>query len=267
MEAEPHGVDILGQRITRRSAIKSGGIAAMGLAFSKPVIETINPRPAFAQLSPPPTEPAPPLSCLVSWWPGDGNANDIIGNNHGMLMGGAGFGGGQVGQGFSFNGTGAYMVVPDDPSLNITGDVTVVLWAKRTVFDGTWGNIISKGNNPITYRLDFEPGNNLAGDFEHQDSSDVDIQGPVVNDSRFHHYAYVRQFNTHRMPIDGVVVVSESFSGTAGDSTGQPLLIGVIRPEVGAPDPQYFGGVVDEVILFNCALSDDQIREFHQSQS
>jgi hypothetical protein len=28
---------------------------------------------------------------LISWWPGDGNANDIAGVNHGQLNGGAAF--------------------------------------------------------------------------------------------------------------------------------------------------------------------------------
>ena len=41
--------DYLKRRITRRQAIKAGGIAALGLAFSKPVIETIRPKSAFAQ--------------------------------------------------------------------------------------------------------------------------------------------------------------------------------------------------------------------------
>ncbi|MFQ6028531.1 MAG: hypothetical protein ACE5Q6_13670 [Dehalococcoidia bacterium] len=43
---------LLQKRISRRDAIKAGGITALGLAFSKPVIETIHPRPASANLSP-----------------------------------------------------------------------------------------------------------------------------------------------------------------------------------------------------------------------
>lgn len=38
----------LSRPFTRRQAIKAGGIAAVGLAFSKPLIETIYPKPAFA---------------------------------------------------------------------------------------------------------------------------------------------------------------------------------------------------------------------------
>jgi hypothetical protein len=30
-------------------------------------------------------------SGLASWWPGDGNANDLCGGNNGALMGGATF--------------------------------------------------------------------------------------------------------------------------------------------------------------------------------
>lgn len=47
----------LNRHITRREAIKASGIAALGLAFSKPIIETIYPKPAFAN------------------YPGDGDGN------------------------------------------------------------------------------------------------------------------------------------------------------------------------------------------------
>src|SRR5579871_5702676 len=63
--------------------------------------------------------PAPPG--LVGWWPGDGNANDMAGTNNGVLMGGAtdtnpGFNG----QCFTFDGTNAYVQIPNAPELNPT---------------------------------------------------------------------------------------------------------------------------------------------------
>src|SRR5207245_1589335 len=33
---------------------------------------------------------------LVSWWPGDGNANDVVDGNNGTLLNGAAFGAGEV---------------------------------------------------------------------------------------------------------------------------------------------------------------------------
>ena len=46
------------KRISRRRAIKAGGIAAVGLVFSKPVIETIRPKPAFANYGVQPSSPS-----------------------------------------------------------------------------------------------------------------------------------------------------------------------------------------------------------------
>src|SRR5258706_1025271 len=41
-----------------------------------------------------------------SWWPGDGNATDLVAGNNGTLVGGVTFAQGEVGQAFSFNGSG-----------------------------------------------------------------------------------------------------------------------------------------------------------------
>ena len=53
----------------------------------------------------------PPLG-LVSWWPGDGNANDIVGINPGALQNGATFVTGQVEQAFRFDGMDDFVKVP-----------------------------------------------------------------------------------------------------------------------------------------------------------
>ena len=45
---EPGTMSRLNQHITRRQAIKVGGIAAIGLVFSAPLIQTLRPRSAFA---------------------------------------------------------------------------------------------------------------------------------------------------------------------------------------------------------------------------
>ena len=56
------------------------------------------------------------ISCIVSppgqvsWWAGEGNANDIRGDNNGTLVNGATFAAGEVEQAFSFDGT--WAVVP-----------------------------------------------------------------------------------------------------------------------------------------------------------
>ena len=62
-------------RVTRRDALKMGGAAALGIAFSKPIIRSVTPRPAFASYDPTatgsggPLLPPPELTMLVFDWP------------------------------------------------------------------------------------------------------------------------------------------------------------------------------------------------------
>ena len=53
--------------------------------------------------------PAP--AGLVSWWPGDGNADDIAGTHDGTLHNGATFAAGLVAQAFQFDGVDDYVDV------------------------------------------------------------------------------------------------------------------------------------------------------------
>src|SRR5437879_3618383 len=58
---------------------------------------------------------------LVGWWPGDGNARDIAGTNNGTLQGSASATtGGVVGSAFSFDGTNAYVQIPDSAAFHPT---------------------------------------------------------------------------------------------------------------------------------------------------
>jgi hypothetical protein len=83
-------------------------------------------------------------SGMVSWWPGDGNANDIRGSNNGTLVNGATFSPGKVGQAFSLDGTNDYVLVGDPipASLQIQNEITIDAWIYVTEYpsgDGTYG--------------------------------------------------------------------------------------------------------------------------------
>src|ERR1051326_247215 len=51
-----------------------------------------------------------PPSGIVSWWAGEGNGSDLMGNNPGTGGSDVTFSGGQVGQAFNCGGTGAVVV-------------------------------------------------------------------------------------------------------------------------------------------------------------
>ena len=94
----------------------------------------------------------------------------------------------------------------------------------------------------------------------------MDIIGPAVTDTNFHHYAYVRSNDMHKLFIDGVVVKSASIIGSAADTLGLPLVIGSSRADADS-FIQHFGGIVDEVKIFNRPLSDGEVKDIYESSA
>ena len=68
---------------------------------------------------------------LVSWWSGDGNADDIQNVNNGTLQGDATFAAGMVGQAFSFDGVGDFVEAPENGSLDFNGSFSIDLGLRR----------------------------------------------------------------------------------------------------------------------------------------
>ena len=218
--------------------------------------------------------PAPiqPPAGMVGWWPGDGNAEDIIGGNHGTLTGD--FVEGMVQQGFGLDGVSDHILVSDSADLNITGDVTVDLWARRTAFGAEFGyEMISKsgvgeqGNSGDAFDMWFRRSNVVAaGSLNTTGSYDI-IVGPVVEDTDFHHYAYVRSGNRHMLFMDGEVVASVDLTADAADTSGIPMTIGAFRFLDESGFCCHFGGVIDEVEVFNRALTAEEIRAIYNAGS
>ena len=72
---------------------------------------------------------------LVSWWPGEGNGNDIAGGNNGALQGGATFGAAEVEQGFNLVGPNDFVRVAGNPSLQPTAGLTMDAWVNPSSAD------------------------------------------------------------------------------------------------------------------------------------
>ena len=69
-----------------------------------------------------------PPSGLVSWWPGDGNTQDISDSNPGTLMGDADYASGKVGQAFDLDGSGDYVFIGNPSNLNMSTVITIDAW-------------------------------------------------------------------------------------------------------------------------------------------
>src|SRR5262249_13748170 len=86
----------------------------------------------------------PPPPSLVSWWPGNGHALDLIDSNPGTLTNGATFAPGIVGQGLSFDGVDDYVQVAANPNLHPSA-ITIEFWLKAADLN----NLNSNGSPSI----------------------------------------------------------------------------------------------------------------------
>src|SRR5205085_12281386 len=101
---------------------KARGALAFSLLASAAILGLLSTNQAQVQTC----TSAPPN--MVSWWPGDGNANDIQGSNNGTLQNGATFAAGNVGQAFSFDGFDDYMQASDTGLPFGSGARTLDFW-------------------------------------------------------------------------------------------------------------------------------------------
>ena len=187
---------------------------------------------------------------MEHWWPANGNAKDVQGSNDGTLQGGTTFDAGKVDQAFKFDGNDDYVEVPNDPSLNPTA-VTVDAWIYPSDVNGNH-NVVFKGDHE--YLLQIRNGNVLFGSRDSA-SNYAEFQGSLsVPANAWSHVAITHDGATKRIYVNGVLnPVTQSQSGLYTGDTNS-LKIGTHHFLT-----EFFSGLVDEVELFDRALSADEI--------
>ena len=229
-------------------------IAVIGLAACQDVtqpleIDTLE-GPAFGIVSVP--------SGIVSWWPGDRHANDIVGSNHGTLQGGATFAAGKVKQAFSLDGVDGFVTIPDAANLDLTTAITIDSWIKRA---STGTIIVAAKRLPLNtgYGLRVLPDGRLSGTVFGKFGHDAGLIPTGV----FTHVAWTYDKNAtapqSKLYINGVLVSTKD--NTASISTNNaPLQIGrLVHAAAFFGGLQFGTGTVDELELFNRALSAAEI--------
>ena len=225
-----------------------------GSAVSSNAVLTVNPPPACV---------APP-SGLVGWWSGDGTANDSALTNKGTLLNGATFALGEVGSAFSFDGVSAVVEVPDSPALSIAPNsaMTVELWAYRTTSNPVahiLGKRVGCGVDPgeTDYQMAWDVANGLSFSSSAGAGVGTGIQLPL---RIWTHLAATFEAGTYRFYINGQLVATAS-GQTRGPTNGAPLKIG------GSGSCQPFGGLLDEVSIYNRALTSNEVAAIYNARS
>ncbi len=204
---------------------------------------------------------------MISWWAGDNNTNDLYEKNNGNPQGGVSYTSGIVNSAFLFDGVDDVVVVPSSSDLDITGDVTVELWAKQTVFN-LENTVICKGtlDKSFVFSMRFL-GATFGCAFQDTNGANVELIGPSFEDFQWHHYVYVRKGNQHTIYADGFNFGWETFTNLPTSSIGLPLTIGGQYNDQNNNYNNFFGGSIDEVSVYNRALSEAEIQNIYNAGS
>jgi subtilisin-like proprotein convertase family protein len=216
----------------------------------------------------------PPLH-MVGWWPGDGYINDIIGPNNGTFQGGAAaYGAGEVGPGFMLDGVGDSVLVTQTP--NTGSEITMDAWINPTS--------LSVGNGPG--RVVFEKGAASTNRVGLKVSATGQLCG-YLNSGIFNVCSAPNKILTNRF-THVALVFSDTVNGGFGgimklyanggppvatltnvtDTLGVTTAKLVIGDSTTGPDiDDYFYGIIDEVELFDRALSQADIQHIYNAGS
>jgi hypothetical protein len=209
--------------------------------------------------------PLPPG--LIAHWRGETNANDLIGGHHGTFFAGTAVAvssvtsTGKVGGAFTFDGT-VHVRVPD-PSALKPERLTVEAWVFPTAPSGGFQAIIARGssnNDDDTWYLGlldsipqfWSHGNNL-------------LECPfAIPLNEWTHLAITFDGLTKRLYVNGVEVASnDEFGPLVYDAAPVPVTI--------ASDWAFntsnarFNGRIDELALYNRALTADEILSIYNA--
>jgi hypothetical protein len=189
--------------------------------------------------------------------------------NNGTIYGGATYVDGRFGKALSFDGSSGKVVVPDSPSIRPTYNYSFEFWIqpkvwssynqvpftkKRSggsVFETTW---IGSG---------YSPPKAFLCSFTNNTGNGVGVVTPfTLNENQWYHIVCTYNGSQITMYVNGQQVASAPFSGMLADSTGGDLGIGYSSYW----NWNYFNGLIDEVRIYNRALSADEIKMHYLSE-
>ena len=201
---------------------------------------------------------------LVGMWlfdEGSGDAaNDSSGKgNKGTIHGGAEWVDGKFGKALSLDGSDDYVEIPHDDSLMVGGGHTIAFWVKLTK--------VPTGGMAVLTKDDWAPGfwwdANIIRHHTHDPAATLHyVDAAWKPDTEWHHVAVTWDGEEFEVYLDADSIGSGVTGANIGRNplTEKPFLIGIYlatgqHGQWGA----FLHATIDEVVVFNTALSGDDI--------
>jgi glucose/arabinose dehydrogenase/PKD repeat protein len=161
---------------------------------------------------------------------------------------------GKFGNALSFNGTSALVTIADSASLRLTGGVTLEAWVNPSAVTSAWRDVMVKGNDDYYLMGTSSPSSLPVGAATLSGTKKRAFGTTALAPNTWTHLATTYDGTAVRLYANGVQVSSTPATGTIASSAsalqiGGDSLFG-----------QYFAGSIDEVRVYNVALSAAQIQ-------
>ena len=188
--------------------------------------------------------------------------------NNGKLVGYPTLVEGKFGKALKFNGRSNWVEIPHHHSLTVDTSVTVMAWIKTSRHGGPNGElrqcIVAKGDDPRSYSLYTENANGTLF-FSISDVNILDHRGGnsrqniVLN--RWQHVAAQVDNGIHRYWINGKVTAAFQVDASLpGQTDTASVRVGNSHDTAPPNSPdRHFLGLIDELRIWNRALSHDEI--------
>jgi len=240
--------------------------AALSLLIGSILISSSNGLAVIAYAQQPQPCIIPPAG-MVSWWPGDGNANDIQGTSTGIVNGNVSFVPGKVDQAFNFTGSG-HIATSLNSLPGTNGSGTIDAWISVPTIPNSDQQHVAGIADLLSLSVDYLGQLSASATVNTATGPNIistQIIFPVGAD--YHHVAFVYD---SVMGIGSLYLDGAPVAHTAPVPPGTPLVSSAVAGlTIGElyQGGQAFIGSVDEVEIFNLALSQSQIRAIFDSDN
>ena len=161
---------------------------------------------------------------------------------------------GKFGGALSFNGSGARVTVPDAASLRLSSAMTLEAWVSPSAVSSAWRDVIVKGDDDYYLMATSAPSSFPVGAGIFGGVKARAFGTSVLALNTWTHLAVTYDGAMLRLYVNGVLVASTAKTGAIA-SSANPLQFGG-----DAIYGQYFAGKIDEVRVYNVALSAAQVQ-------
>jgi len=210
---------------------------------------------------------APGMHGLVGYWKfdeGSGSAaKDSSWNNNTGTISGATWTSGHSESGLEFDGESGYVSITPTQDLS-QNKMTISAWIKPNNFN-RWGGLIYIYESALSdYLIIRNDGNSLQLVIEDDDSLLVNVQTPSMNDmiGKWVHVSFVQDGTEWKYYQNGTEI---ELSGTNGDYCTNHLTVNKAWIGRSAWSEVYWNGTIDDVQIYNRALSETEIEALYDS--